>query len=107
MNRFFMGEVRSRVASTRNDKKRQIKMRGAGDVHAFAIVAYSTKTFKDEPSSPRTFRMSKEEILQRIKQVRSEERRVGKECRSRWSRHHYKKKHQEDRDQRRSDQIAT
>src|SRR5437667_419973 len=53
MNRFFMGEVRSRVASTRNDKKRQIKMRGAGDAHAFAIVAYSTKTFKDEPSSPR------------------------------------------------------
>src|SRR3712207_9560311 len=26
-------------------------------------------------------------------QIRSEERRVGKECRSRWSPYHYKKKH--------------
>jgi len=80
MNRFFMGEVRSRVASTRNDKKRQIKMRGAGDAHAFAIVAYSTKTFKDEPSSPRTFRMSKEETLQRIKQVEAQIRTMKEEA---------------------------
>jgi len=55
-------------------------MRGAGDAHAFAIVAYSTKTFKDEPSSPRTFRMSKEETLQRIKQVEAQIRTMKEEA---------------------------
>jgi len=75
-----MGEGQSRVASTRNDKKRQIKIRDAGDLHAFAIVAHSTKTFKDEPSSPRTFRMSKEETLQRIKQVEAQIRTMKEEA---------------------------
>ncbi len=55
-------------------------MRGAGDAHAFAIVAYSTKTFKDEPSSPRTFHMSKEETLRRIKQVEAQIRTMMEEA---------------------------
>src|SRR3989337_1464635 len=33
-----------------------------------------------------------------LPQDRSEERRVGKECRSRWSPYHYKKKKQEEKD---------
>src|SRR5436189_4802156 len=43
--------------------------------------------------------LSKGNVLQvyrlapEAKYLRSEERRVGKECRSRWSRHHQKKKH--------------
>src|SRR3989442_1574803 len=75
-----MGDGRSRVASTRNHKKRHIKMRVASDVQAFANVAHSTKTFKDEPSSPRTFRMSKKETLQRIKQVEAQIRTMKEEA---------------------------
>ena len=55
-------------------------MRVASDVQAFASVAHSTKTFKDEPSSPRTFRMSKKETLQRIKQVEAQIRTMKEEA---------------------------
>src|SRR2546428_12058973 len=75
-----MGDGRSRVASTRNHKKRHIKMRVASNVQVFASIAHSTKTFKDEPSSPRTFRMSKEETLQRIKQVEAQIRTMKEEA---------------------------
>src|SRR3989475_9594928 len=44
------------------------------------MVTHLTKTFKDEPSSPRTFRMSKEEILQRIKQVEAQIRTMKEEA---------------------------
>src|SRR3989442_6444291 len=75
-----MGDGRSRVASTRNHKKRHIKMRVASDVEAFASVAHSTKSLKHEPSSRRTFRMSKEEALQRIKQVEAQIRTMKEEA---------------------------
>src|SRR2546428_5419774 len=75
-----MGDGRSRVASTRNHKKRHIKMRVASNVQVFASIAHSTKTFKDEPSSPRAFRMSKEETLQRIKQVEAQIRTMKEEA---------------------------
>src|SRR3989442_15575323 len=44
------------------------------------MVTHLTKTFKDEPSSPRTFRMSKEETLQRIKQVEAQIRTMKEEA---------------------------
>ena len=43
-------------------------------------VAHSTKTFKDGPSSPRMFRMSKEETLQKIKQVEAQIRTMKEEA---------------------------
>src|SRR5436309_15612153 len=43
-------------------------------------------------SSPNVFEMAATETITSIILIkRSEERRVGKECRSRWSQHHYNK----------------
>src|SRR5947208_13683327 len=41
---------------------------------------------------PLLLRQASQTLLQPLQQQRSEERRVGKECRSRWSPHHLKKK---------------
>src|SRR3712207_9443476 len=48
----------------------------------------------DDPRWAGHHRHSAADRSRRNGQQRSEERRVGKECRSRWSPHHYKKKNQ-------------
>src|SRR5690348_18307224 len=57
----------------------------AGQIMAYAALHFSSSLVR-EGQRQNVFRLKPAHI-------RSEERRVGKECRSRWSRHHEKKKY--------------
>src|SRR5712664_4801437 len=82
---FFFFFFSSRRRHTRSDRD------WSSDVCSSDLAAAASSTRWFAPTSPRSqpspFRGS-----------RSEERRVGKECRSRWSPYHYKKKTTPDTD---------
>ena len=88
-NRQIISETRYRIIDVIHpQQKRQVE--GGGSPKALASISFYQPTCIFELSSSNTDIKWKEveEILLKALQNRSEERRVGKECRSRWSPYH-------------------
>src|SRR6202051_5304604 len=67
---------------------------GIRDAHVTGVQTCALPILRFEITQRRYFKLMCDYAPLCVSRLRSEERRVGKECRSRWSPYHYKKKTQ-------------